>query len=68
MGAAKDRLDVIELIHRYAALIDLKTYDDQGKSQEAGTAVTRLITSWRDGLAASRFGPTVPVLAALSSV
>ena len=28
MGAAKDRLDVIELIHRYAALIDFKTYDD----------------------------------------
>ena len=27
MGATKDRLDVIELIHRYAALIDLKTYD-----------------------------------------
>lgn len=25
--------------------IELKTYDDQGKSQEAGTAVTRLITS-----------------------
>jgi branched-chain amino acid transport system substrate-binding protein len=25
--------------------IDLKTYDDQGKGQEAGTAVTRLITS-----------------------
>ena len=24
--------------------IDVKTYDDQGKSQEAGTAVTRLIT------------------------
>ena len=28
MGAAKDRLDVIDLIHRYAALIDLKMYDD----------------------------------------
>jgi hypothetical protein len=28
MGAAKDRLDIIELIHRYAALIDLKSYDD----------------------------------------
>ena len=28
MGAARDRLDVIELIHRYAALIDFKTYDD----------------------------------------
>ncbi len=27
--------------------IELKTYDDQGKSQEAGTAVTRLITSDR---------------------
>src|SRR5512145_1547639 len=25
-------------------MIELKTYDDQGKSQEAGTAVTRLIT------------------------
>ena len=25
--------------------VELKTYDDQGKSQEAGTAVTRLITS-----------------------
>jgi branched-chain amino acid transport system substrate-binding protein len=25
--------------------IDIKTYDDQGKSQEAGTAVTRLITA-----------------------
>jgi branched-chain amino acid transport system substrate-binding protein len=25
-------------------MIDIKTYDDQGKSQEAGTAVTRLIT------------------------
>lgn len=25
--------------------IELKTYDDQGKTQEAGTAVTRLITS-----------------------
>lgn len=25
--------------------IEIKTYDDQGKSQEAGTAVTRLITS-----------------------
>jgi hypothetical protein len=28
MGAAQDRLDVIELIHRYAAMIDLKQYDD----------------------------------------
>ena len=28
MGAARDRLDVIELIHRYAALIDFKNYDD----------------------------------------
>ncbi|HUP73101.1 MAG TPA: nuclear transport factor 2 family protein [Acidimicrobiales bacterium] len=28
MGAAQDRLDVIELIHRYAALVDFKTYDD----------------------------------------
>jgi branched-chain amino acid transport system substrate-binding protein len=25
-------------------MVELKTYDDQGKSQEAGTAVTRLIT------------------------
>ena len=28
MGAAQDRLDVIELIHRYAALVDFKKYDD----------------------------------------
>jgi ketosteroid isomerase-like protein len=28
MGATRDRLDIIELIHRYAALIDLKQYDD----------------------------------------
>ena len=28
MGAAQDRLDVIELIHRYAAMIDFKNYDD----------------------------------------
>src|SRR5215218_1238170 len=28
MGAAQDRLDVIELIHRYAAMVDFKNYDD----------------------------------------
>jgi hypothetical protein len=28
MGAAQDRLEVIELIHRYAALVDFKMYDD----------------------------------------
>jgi len=28
MGLADDRLDIIELIHRYAAIIDLKRYDD----------------------------------------
>ena len=27
MGTADDRLDIIELIHRYAAAIDLKLYD-----------------------------------------
>ena len=26
-------------------IVELKSYDDQGKSQEAGTAVTRLITN-----------------------
>jgi len=31
VGAAKDRLDVIELIHRYAAMIDFKTYEDAHK-------------------------------------
>ena len=28
MGATQDRLDVIELIHRYAAMIDFKNYDE----------------------------------------
>lgn len=28
MAAADDRLDIIELIHRYAAIVDLDRYDD----------------------------------------